>query len=89
MYYIILDIIKSMDILFSKKITCSFFFFFQLVYRNMKLKCADFSRIVMENDKRKDIPEMQPIFDCVMFHYFISLKYFLRIYIMHEYFIFI
>ena len=27
MYYIILDIIKSMDILFSKKITCSFFFF--------------------------------------------------------------
>lgn len=27
MYYIILDIIKSMDILFSKKITCSFLFF--------------------------------------------------------------
>lgn len=27
MYYIILDIIKSMDILFSKKIKCSFLFF--------------------------------------------------------------
>lgn len=50
-----------MNILFFKKITFNFLFFSQLVYRNMKLKCADFSRIVMEKDKHQDIPEKQPI----------------------------